>query len=146
MSISTSDILAVLNEKNGNMSLREALWTASALQELTNIGMRDERQSGYNEGYDVGYEAGKRDTEAPTGFELSKLRRIEQLVKDKAAQDVKDVVRRIGSRKKIQCIKELREMHGLGLKETKDIVDNYLAYLDSQNLATWERELLDGSY
>ncbi len=64
----------------------------------------------------------------------------------RANELVSSIVARVGRTKKIQVIKELRNETGLGLKDTKDIVDAFIVKLDAatEGLADWERELLDG--
>ncbi len=38
-----------------------------------------------------------------------------------------EVVQALHANRKVEAIKRLRELHGLGLKEAKDVVDTYIA-------------------
>ncbi|AIW02505.1 hypothetical protein AXJ18_gp060 [Streptomyces phage Jay2Jay] len=146
MSFDTARILAVLNNNNVSIGLKKAMFIAQVLMDLHSERVIQVENNTYADAYKRGYEAGKTDTEAPTNFELARLRGIEKMVKDNARELVKEVVREVGSHKKIQCIKELRNKTGLGLKDTKDIVDEYIAKLDGMYLANWERSCLDAAY
>lgn len=88
-----------------------------------------------NNSYDRGYEAGKVSAQSlPTHWDLQELKRLRndmQRVISAAEAQVEEVVSMTGRDKKIQCIKVLRNRTGLGLKQTKDIVDNHIASLDS---------------
>ena len=142
--LNLGDILDILNEKNGNMTLHEAMYTARAIRELSMAVTDVAAQEAYNKGHDEGYELGKRDAEVPSNFEMVRLRRIEQNVKERAVQMMPGIVFENGSHKKIQCIKVLRNRTGLGLKDSKDIADAYIESLS--DLADWERDLVDPQY
>lgn len=87
-----------------------------------------------NNAYDRGVEAGKVSAQnQPTHWDLQELERLRQdmqRVISAAEAQVAEVVSMTGRDKKIQCIKVLRNRTGLGLKQTKDIVDNHIASLD----------------
>lgn len=138
------DILCILAEKNGRMTLHEAMYTAQSLLDLSRNITDSVAQESYNKGHSDGYELGKRDAEVPSNLEMVRLRRIEESVKERAVQMMPGIVFENGSHKKIQCIKVLRNRTGLGLKDSKDIADNYINSLS--DLADWERDLVDPQY
>lgn len=85
----------------------------------------------YDRGYTAGLSAGKMEAEnSDDKYELNRLRKMEQKMKELARAMVVDVIREVGRDKKIACIKELRERTFLGLKESKDLVDEGCKILD----------------
>lgn len=137
-------VLRVLDNADLGFSLRSAMNLANELIGLHADRMNQVENEAYDRGHKEGYETGKRDVEVPSEYELNRLRRMETAVKANANELVKGIVNEIGSLKKIQCIKELRSKTGLGLKETKDIVDAYV--LNLGRLSSWERAERDASY
>lgn len=145
--LNLSDILDILNEKNGNMALNEAMYTARAIRQLSMAVTDVVAQESYNKGHDDGYELGKNDAEVPSKLEMTKLRRVYDFQVQRANELVPGIVARVGRDRKISCIKELRNETGLGLKDTKDIVDAFIVKLEAAEapLADWERDLLNHS-
>ena len=140
-------IISILAEKCGSLTVREAISTARGILELSNSVTDSVAQESYNKGHSDGYELGKRDAEVPSNFEMAKLRRMHDFQTKRANELIPGIVARLGRDKKISCIKELRNETGLGLKETKDIVDAFIVKLEAAtaSLADWERDLLDGA-
>ncbi|ASR77274.1 hypothetical protein SEA_PARADIDDLES_245 [Streptomyces phage Paradiddles] len=138
--------LVMLHDEQPHMSFDQAMRLARRMMDHHIEVQRVAEDKGYNEGHKNGYASGKADAEQPTSWELTRLRDIEKRVKAQGEELVKDIVREVGSHKKIQCIKQLREKTGLGLKDSKDIVDAYVAKLNGMYLADWERALLDAAY
>lgn len=137
------DILDIINERSDStLSLNDAMSMARDIMELHSTGLKAKEQ----EGFDKGYKEGKADTEYRLNFELDRLRRVNNTAKVNAEELVKEVVRTIGSHKKIQCIKELRNRTGLGLRDTKDIVDAYCLKLDRMELMDYQRANYDAAY
>lgn len=130
------DIMSILAEKCGGLTLHEAMYTARGILELSNSVTDSVAQESYNKGHVDGYEQGKSDGETS----VSTL----EAQKQTARRNIADIVRKTGSHKKIQCIKEIRNLTGLGLKDSKDIVEQYVRGLD--RFASWERELVDPLY
>jgi ribosomal protein L7/L12 len=138
--------LVMLHDEQPHMNFDQAMRLARRMMDHHITVQRDAEDKGYAEGHKNGYASGKADAEQPTSWELTRLRDIEKRVKAQGEELVKDIVREVGSHKKIQCIKQLREKTGLGLKDSKDIVDAYVAKLNGMYLADWERALLDAAY
>lgn len=136
------DILDIMSERAGGLTLHESMHIARSIMELHSAGLETAKQAGYTDGY----ENGTKDTEYRLNFELDKLRRLKVNAESNATELVKDIVKRIGSHKKIQVIKELRNATGLGLKETKDIVDAYCLRLDRMELMDYQRAAYDAAY
>lgn len=145
--MSLSDILDILAERHGDVKLKDATYTARCILELSRNVTDAVAQESYNKGHSDGYELGKRDAEVPSNFEMAKLRRMHDFQTKRANELIPGIVARLGRDKKISCIKELRNETGLGLKETKDIVDAFIVKLEAvtPSLADWERDLLDGA-
>lgn len=141
-----AQLINSLHNFDGYMTLNKAMELVGIFEAVYAGELQDREDKSYNEGYQAGYRSGKQDAEQPTSHELNRLRDIESRVKAQGAELVKDIVREVGSNKKIQCIKQLREKTGLGLKDSKDIVDAYVSKLDGMYLANWERALLDAAY
>jgi hypothetical protein len=138
------DVLSILAEKCDRLTLHEAMYTARGILELSNSITDSVAQESYNKGHVDGYEAGKNDAEVPSTFEMVRLRRIEEKVKEQSTGMMPGIVFENGSHNKVKCIKALRNRTGLGLKDSKDIAD---AYIDSLNdLTDWERKLVDPLY
>lgn len=137
------DVLDILSEIAPDVSLSEALRASRNICQLSDINLERAAQ----ESYDNGYELGKRDAEVPSNLEMTKLRRVYDFQVQRASELIPGIVFRVGRDRKIQCIKELRNSTGLGLKETKDIVDAFIVKLDAatEGLADWERDLLYGA-
>jgi len=146
MSDLRAQLLASLHNFDGYMSLNKAMELVNIFEAVFAGELQNREDKSYADGYQNGYRFGKQDAEQPTSHELNRLRDIESRVKTQANELVKDIVREVGSHKKIQCIKQLREKTGLGLKDSKDIVDAYVAKLDGMFLANWERSCLDAAY
>lgn len=141
------DILDILSDSFPTTQLSKAMSTARSILDLSRTYSDAAEQNGYNKGHKDGYELGKRDAEVPSNFEMTKLRRMHAFQTERANELIPGIVSRLGRDKKIQCIKELRNETGLGLKETKDIVDAFIVKLEAATapLADWERDLLDGA-
>jgi hypothetical protein len=142
------DVLDIMNEVAPGITLSEAMRAASNILQLHAVAVREARSKSYDEGYDSGHQVGSSLNRVPTPdeWELQKLRRVYEAQTARANELVSGIVARVGRTKKIQVIKELRNETGLGLKDTKDIVDAFIVKLDAatSGLADWERELLDG--
>ena len=139
------DILDIINERSDStLSLNDAMSMARNIMELHTIKVRESYSNGYDEGYKSGHEVGKSLTALPTPdqWEFQKAERVYNFQKQRAQEVVRDAVRKHGTKKKIQVIKDVRNETGLGLKDSKDIVDTYIANLTS-GLTDWERELLE---
>ncbi|QDH93872.1 hypothetical protein SEA_EVY_241 [Streptomyces phage Evy] len=134
-------ILRTLTSFGVRIPVRRALELADELVEQH----REGTVTLENLAYSRGYEAGKRDAEVPSNYQLDKLQRVYDSSIRIANEQVAIIVDRIGKDKKIQVIKELRNITGLGLKDTKDIVDAYIVKLNASEvaLAEWERDLLN---
>lgn len=132
------DILDIMSEKAGGITLHEAMHIARNIMELHSADLRTARGESYDEGYQSGHEVGKSLVQLPTPEQhtFEKYERVYNLSVARANSIVGDVVRRIGKDRKIQCIKELRTQTGLGLKDTKDIVDEYVRRLDQMEAGT----------
>lgn len=143
------DILDIMSEKAGELSLHESMHIARNIMELHSADLRTARGESYDEGYQSGHEVGSSLNRVPTPdeWELQKLRRVYDAQTVRANELVSGIVSRLGRTKKIQVIKELRKETGLGLKDTKDIVDAFIVKLEAAEapLADWERELLEGT-
>ncbi|ASR76437.1 hypothetical protein SEA_SAMISTI12_254 [Streptomyces phage Samisti12] len=146
MSDLRAQLLTSLHNFEGHMSLNRAMDLVNMFEAIYAGELQNREDKSYADGYQAGYRSGKQDAEQPTSHELNRLRDIEARVKAQGAELVKDIVREVGSNKKIQCIKQLREKTGLGLKDSKDIVDAYVSKLDGMYLANWERSCLDAAY
>lgn len=142
------DVLDIMNEVAPGITLSEAMRAASNILQLHAVAVREARSKSYDEGYDSGHQVGASVNRVPTPdeWEYQKAKRVYDAQVTRANELVSGIVSRIGKSKKIQVIKELRNETGLGLKETKDIVDAFIVKLDAATagLADWERELLDG--
>lgn len=138
------DILDTLSERAGGLTLHEAMHIARNIMELHTAGVREARSNGYDEGYTSGHEVGKSVVSVPTPeqWEFQKMERVYNFQKQRAQEVVRDAVQKHGTKRKIQVIKDVRNATGLGLKDSKDIVDTYVANLTS-GLADWEREILE---
>lgn len=138
------DILDILSEKAGGLTLHEAMYIARNIMELHSSKVSESYGDGYEEGYKSGHEVGKSmmSTPTPDQLELDKYERVYNFQKQRAQEVVKEAVQKHGTKRKIQVIKDVRNTTGLGLKESKDIVDVYVTNLTS-GLADWERELLE---
>ena len=134
------DILDILAEKAGGLTLHEAMHVARNIMELHTQGVREAHGNGYDSGYESGHEVGKSLTALPTPdqWEFKRAKDVYDYQMSRAQELVRDIVARIGSDRKIQCIKELRAQTGLGLKDTKDIVDTYIKRLNAMNDGTAE--------
>lgn len=126
------DILDIVNEHTDGVSLADAMTLAQQVMELHSIKVSETKDAAYSEGYDSGHQVGK--SRLPEDdYEFERLRRLESYMVTVANEKVPEIVARIGSDRKIQCIKELRNVTGLGLKQTKDIVDAHIASLGYYN-------------
>lgn len=125
------DILDILAERAGSMSLEDSMYLARQLQSLHSAVLYSKEQDSYNTGHKDGYELGKRDaTHSVENWNAQTAQRCYEASLKRAETIVGDIVGRVGRDKKIQCIKSLREQTSLGLKDSKDIVDRYIARLD----------------
>jgi predicted RNase H-like HicB family nuclease len=138
------DVLDIMNEVAPGITLAEAMRAASNILQLHAIAVREARSKSYDEGYNSGHQVGSSINRVPTPdeWELQKLRRVYDAQVKQAQELVKEATRKHGTKRKIQIIKDIRNSTGLGLKDSKDIVDKYIADLVS-GLADWERELLE---
>jgi hypothetical protein len=123
------DILDILAERFGEEKLKHATYTARCIVELSRAVTDSVAQECYNKGYEEGQEFGRREM-TPDRWEMDKYQRVYDACIRRANDQVADIVQRFGKDKKIQCIKELRSITGLGLKDTKDIVDAYVLKLN----------------
>ena len=143
------DILDIMSEKAGGLSLHESMHIARNIMELHSADLRTACGESYDEGYQSGHEVGSSLNRVPTPseWEVQKLQRVYDAQVVRANELIHGIVARVGRDKKIQCIKELRKETGLGLKDTKDIVDAFIMKLEAAEapLADWERELLEGT-
>ncbi|UVK61102.1 hypothetical protein SEA_ANGELA_260 [Streptomyces phage Angela] len=141
------DILDILNEKAGGLTLHEAMYVARNIMELHMTGVQEANSNGYDEGYKSGHEMGKsiHAIPNPDQWEFEKAQRVYNFQKQKAQEVVKEAVQKHGTKRRIQVIKDVRNATGLGLKDSKDIVDKYIADLTAP-LADWERDLLEGPH
>lgn len=143
------DVLDIMNEVAPGITLSEAMRAAGNILQLHRVAVREARSKSYDEGYESGHEVGSSLNRVPTPdeWELQKLRRVYEFQTKRANELVSGIVARLGRDKKIQVIKELRNETGLGLKDTKDIVDAFIVKLDAaeNSLADWERDLLNGA-
>lgn len=117
-------ILAIFNNNNLNIGLKKAMHIAQTIMDLHSKRVIQVENAAYDRGYKDGSEKPLTSDES---YELSRLRGVETHMKTIAKSYVGDIVDMVGRDRKIQVIKELRNKTGLGLKETKDIVDEYLA-------------------
>ncbi|QGH76315.1 hypothetical protein SEA_DAUBENSKI_248 [Streptomyces phage Daubenski] len=128
------DIIDILNERSDStLSLNDAVSMARDILALHQSKVNEVSNSSYDEGYKSGHEVGKSLVSVPTPdeWELTKLRRVYEMAVQRAHDNVASIVVKHGSDRKIPVIKELRAMTGLGLKDTKDIVDDYCRKLDA---------------
>lgn len=127
------DILDILSEKAGGLTLHEAMHIARNVMELHSQGVREAHGNAYDEGYKSGHEVGKSLVAFPTPdqWEHQKMERVYTYQLRRAGELLPNIVARIGSDRKIQVIKELRKETGLGLKESKDLVDDYVRRLNA---------------
>lgn len=127
------DILDILAEKAGGLTLHEAMYVARNIMELHSIGVREADAKGYEEGYKSGHQVGKSTMTLPTPErrEIENMQRVYNYQVKRASELLPGIVTSIGSDKKIQVIKELRKQTGLGLKESKDLVDDYVRRLNA---------------
>lgn len=141
-------ILRIFNANGVRMSLKKAFRLAGYIMDMhtqrvieveNNIWTvaRQEADGRVEASYKDGYEQGKRDAEFPSNYEMVKLRRVYDNTLRLAREQIPGIVDRIGKDRKIQCIKELRNITGLGLKDTKDIVDEYVRKLDACSTNTY---------
>lgn len=148
MSDLRAQLLASLHNFDGYMTLNKAMELVGIFETLYVAELQVREDKSYNDGHKDGYAMGKRDAEVPSSYEMDKLQRVYDFQKQKAQEVVKDAVQRHGTKRKIQVIKDVRNATGLGLKDSKDIVDAYVTNLTT-GLADWEREILEaphGSY
>jgi len=126
------DILDILSDESGEVTLNQAMRMARNIMELHASALRTAKDESYNEGYTSGHEVGKSLVSVPTPdeWEVQKLRRVYDASMRLAREQVPGIVDRVGKHRKIQCIKELRNSTGLGLKDSKDIVDEYVNKLN----------------
>lgn len=148
-------IVSVLNSYNVDMSLGDAFKIGRNLADVGRVQADEAYQKGHAEGvkvpdyraideaYDRGYSEGKRAAElnkqsTEAGHEMMRLKRIEQMMKEWGRELALDIVKSVGTEKKISCIKALRERTGLGLKDAKDIVEAACKIVDEE--MAWEKK------
>lgn len=134
------DIFDILSDHCGDLPFSQVSSMARNIMELHTQGVREAHGNGYDSGYESGHEVGKSLVALPTPdqWEFKKAKDVYDYQMSRAQELVKDIVARIGSDRKIQCIKELRAQTGLGLKDSKDTVDTYINRLNAMNDGTAE--------
>lgn len=141
-------ILRVFNANGVRMSLKKAFTVARYIMDMhtqrvieveNNIWdvARQEANKRVEAAYKDGYGQGKLDAEVPSTYEMDKLQRVYDSSIRIANEQIPGIVNRVGRNYKIKCIKELRELTGLGLKDSKDIVDDYMRKLDAASTNTY---------
>lgn len=130
--LNLGDVLDIMSEKAGGLTLNEAMHIARNIVTLSHHIVDSVAQETYDEGYKSGHEVGKSLVVPPTTeqWEVQKFERVYTFAVQKARAEVRDAVALHGRDRKIQVIKELRNSTGLGLKDTKDIVDEYILKLN----------------
>jgi ribosomal protein L7/L12 len=123
MSFDQMTVLRVLNNNDVKISLDKAMMIAAILMDWHSERVCEVESNAYQRGLAEGKEQRLTNQEA---FELGKLRRMREVTFRNAREMVGGIVETHGRDKKIQCIKALRERTGLGLKETKDIVEEWI--------------------
>jgi ribosomal protein L7/L12 len=124
MTFDLARVLAVLNNNNVNLGLKKAMFIAQVLVDLHSERIVQVENAAYERGIAVGRE---NQLSTEDHYELSRLRNMEQHMKTMAKNLVGEIVDTYGRDRKITCIKELRSRTGLGLKESKDIVEDYMS-------------------
>ncbi len=112
-----------------------------ALTESYNTGFEDGKKrvdyiaqdKSYNRGFLEGKDEGIRQANAENKHEILRLRTIEQKMIEFIEPMALDIVRRVGSKRKIQCIREVRELSGLGLRDSKDLVEKVSKIIDEED-------------
>lgn len=132
------DILDILSDECGDMQFGKVMQMARNIMELHAVGVREANSNGYNEGYKSGHEVGKSLVTSPSPDQVTfhKYERVYSASVKRAEEIVGDIVRRVGQDKKVACIKELRTATGLGIADSKRIVDDYCLRLDNMYSGT----------
>jgi hypothetical protein len=127
------DIFDILSDHCGDLPFSQVSSMARSIMELHTQGVREAYGNGYDSGYESGHETGKSLVAIPTPeqWELKKAQDVYDYQMTRAQELVKNIVANIGSDRKIACIKELRTQTGLGLKDSKDIVDEHIRRLNA---------------
>lgn len=146
--LDTDRIVRIFHNNGIRMSLKKAFEVANIIYEAhlnrlneveNNIWdvARQEANKRVEAAYKDGYGQGKMDAEVPSTYEMDKLQRVYDNSIRIANEHIPGIVNRVGRTRKIQCIKELRNLTGLGLKDSKDIVDDYMRKLDAASTNTY---------
>lgn len=112
-----------------------------ALAESYNTGFDDGKKNvdyiaqdkSYNRGFLEGKDEGIRQANAENKHEILRLRTIEQKMIEFIEPMALDIVRRVGTKRKIQCIREVRDLSGLGLRDSKNLVEKVSKIIDEEN-------------
>lgn len=140
MAITIENIVSVLNSFRVDIKLTDAFKLGADLMSLIRTTVDEAYSKGleagkntpnyvaidkaYDDGYASGLERGKR--EALNGddvYELNRLRNMEKSIGGIIKPMALEIVKEVGTDKKIQCIKNLRAKTFIGLKQAKDMID-----------------------
>lgn len=124
-------ILNTLNTYGVRIPLRRALELSQALFDLHSQRVIEAENNAFDRGYRQGQDDLKNKDGLVTELRLGKLEKLEEFAFTRANELIPGIVQKIGRDRKIQCIREVRENTGLGLKEAKEVVDNHLSTLDA---------------
>lgn len=137
MSFTVERVLRTLNLYGVRIPVKRALELADELVMQHGERTVTVENNSYDRGHVDGYALGKRDAEVPPNREFDKYHSVYVNIMRIANEQIPGIVNRVGRERKIQCIKELRNITGLGLKDSKDIVDAYMLKLDAASTNTY---------